>query len=173
MSASGFGLGISERGGRREEKTKTNHDLHRGSFPSRTGPPSHFLGTLITPYPWSRLVLLSSGPNPVLHWLSSSRVRSLASYPTLPALVNFLPLPAELASFVVDRLRAFLSLSAGLALVVVDIRVARWRISPHHLHGGGAKSWVTPAHIPWWRGGAKMVVVATMTEVANDDGDRW
>ena len=91
---------------------------------------------------------------------------------TLPALVDFLPLPVGLVSFFVDRLRAVLSLSAGLALTVVDIRVDRWRISPHHLHGGGAKSWVTSAHIPRWRGGAKMVLVTTMSEVANDDGGR-
>jgi len=35
------------------------------------------------------------------------------------------------------------------------------RISPHHLYGGGAQSWTSSAHIPHWRGGAKMVVVAT------------
>jgi len=114
---------------------------------------------LVTPYPWSHLGLLLS-----------SRVLVLASYN--PSHPHGLPTPPCWAGIVFcgSLLHAFLSLSAGLVLIIVDIRVARWRISPHHLHGGGAKSWVTLAHIPWWRGGEKMVVVVTMSEVANGDG---
>jgi len=95
---------------RREKKRKTrmNHNQGRGSLSSHTSRASHFLGTLVIPYPWSHLVLLLSSPNPVLHWLSSLWVLSLASsYPTLPALVDlvdFLPLPAGLVSFIVDLL---------------------------------------------------------------------
>jgi len=81
-----FGLEVSKQGGRREGKRQ--NELWPSSWfifiTHWLG--SHFLGTLVTPYPCSHLVLL------LLSW-----VLSLASYSTFPALVDFLPLSAGLA----------------------------------------------------------------------------